>query len=94
MEGDAKNGYLHVILTKVAYLTPQTNIFFDPSPIHPGKAPTHAAENICLCNQEIDDLLLYKLTKSVLKQQILQAVESRYLQFLGDLLTFVSQMCR
>jgi hypothetical protein len=63
-------------------------------PVHPGNAPAvhHAAatgvqiaETIRLFNQEIDDHRLYERVQAELKQQLLKAVDSRYLQVLEDL---------
>ena len=79
------------MLTEVTYLT-HTNTFFH-IPVHPGVAPVHAdgattaqiAENIRLFNQSIGDHLLYHRVKAALKQQLILAVENRYIQVLEDI---------
>ena len=89
--GGGNNGHLRLLLTDAEYLA-RTNIVF-AIPVHPGNAPVHAAhatgvqiaETIRLFNQEIDDHRLYERVKAELKQQLLKAVDSRYLQVLEDL---------
>jgi hypothetical protein len=70
----------------------RTNVAFI-LPVHPGKnAPVHTvaatglqiAETIRLFNQNIGDHRLYERVQAELKQQLLKAVDSRYLQLLED----------
>jgi hypothetical protein len=90
--GGCNNGHLCLlVLSEVDYLA-HTNVVF-AIPVHPGNAPLHGAqatgfqiaETIRLFNQENDDHRLYERVKAESKQQILKAVDSRYLQVVEDL---------
>jgi hypothetical protein len=90
--GGGVNGHLSILLSDIAYLTRTNNVPF-LIPVHPGTAPRHARaalgpqidENVRLFNQTIDDHRLYERVKAELKQQILKAVNSIYLQVLEDI---------
>jgi len=88
--GGGNNGHLCIMMTAAAYLARTTVEFTLPA--HPGDAPVHAAgatglqiaETIRLFNQHIDEHRLYERVQAELKQQILKAIEHRYLQVLED----------
>lgn len=88
--GGGNHGHLRIMLTDVAYITRTNAIFIIP--VHPGVAPIHAAgatapqiaENIRLFNQSIGEQLLYQRVTAALKQQLILAVENRYMQVLED----------
>ena len=82
--GGGNHGHLRIMLTDVAYITRTNAIFIIP--VHPGVAPVHAAgatapiaETIRLFNQSIGYQLLYQRATAALKQQVILAVENRYL---------------
>jgi hypothetical protein len=89
--GGGSNGHLRILLTELEYIR-RTNVAF-AIPVHPGAAPVHVAqasafqiaETIRLFNQNVEEHRLYERVQAKLKQQILIAVESRYLQILEDL---------
>ena len=78
------------MMTAAAYLA-RTQVEFE-LPVHPGDAPVHIAnatglqiaETIRLFNQHVDEHCLYERVRTELKQQILKAIEHRYLQVLED----------
>jgi hypothetical protein len=77
-------------MTEADYLARTGVVFF--LPVHPGDAPVHQAtatglqiaEIICLFNQHVNAHQLFDNVQTQLKQQLLKAVEYRYLQFLED----------
>jgi hypothetical protein len=89
--GGGANGHLRIMMSAADYLARTNNVAFIV-PVHPGDAPVHAAnatglviaENIRLFNVGIDDHRLYEKVQAELKQQLLKAVDSRYLQVLED----------
>jgi hypothetical protein len=88
--GGGTNGHLQIMMTDVEYIT-RANVAFIV-PVHPGDAPVHAAnatglaiaETIRLFNVSVDEHRLYEKVTAELKQQLLKAVNTRYLQVLED----------
>ncbi len=88
--GGGANGHLAVIMPAADYLA-RAGVDFD-LPIHPGNTPVHAAgatsaqitETNRIYKQAIDEHLLVNTVREQLKQQILKAVSSRYLQILEN----------
>jgi hypothetical protein len=88
--GGGANGHLAVIMPTADYLA-RAGVDFD-TPIHPGNAPVHAVaatgnqitETNRVYKQAIDEHLLFNTVREQLKQQILKAVNSRYLQILEN----------
>jgi hypothetical protein len=89
--GGGQNGHLSIMMPDAAYLA-RTQVAF-VAPIHPGAVPVHAiaatglqmAETIRLFNQNVDEHRLHQRVHAELKQQILMAIPTRYLQILEDL---------
>jgi hypothetical protein len=88
--GGGANGHLALIMPDADYLV-RTTVAFVP-PVHPGVAPVHppnpTGNQITEINRQfqrdIDDHQLFLTVREALKQQILLAVEYRYLQVLED----------
>jgi hypothetical protein len=88
--GGGTNGHLQIMMTDVECIT-RANVAFIV-PVHPGDAPVHAAnatglaiaETIRLFNVSVDERRLYEKVTAELKQQLLKAVNARYLQVLED----------
>jgi hypothetical protein len=88
--GGGTNGHLRIMMTDVEYLA-RANVAFIV-PVHPGDAPVHAAgatglaiaETIRLFNVGVEEHRLYETVNAELKQQLLKAVNTRYLQVLED----------
>ena len=88
--GGGTNGHLRLLMTPAAYLA-RAGVAFDV-PVHPGNAPVHAplataaqiAETIRLFTQTTKEHKMYLTVHACLKQQLLKAVDYRYLQILED----------
>jgi hypothetical protein len=88
--GGGAHGHLAVIMPAADYLT-RTGTLFAP-PVHPGIAPVHpegaTGNQITEANrqfrQNVNDHQLYLSVREALKQQILLAVNTLYVQVLED----------